>query len=162
MAPKIICFCSLSFPHVPLLVCVGGGGTYLAVPALLPLRVSRAEGSSQSATQSIRDEDHCLALCNQWAELQWEFRIMFGINPFQNNTDVSLETELIGNAFEGRQHMKQAWKLTHTGSLAWKSGQSRSFHCNLGILRLTAYLSASVAVCTSVMLWAYSMQLTTA
>ena len=93
-----------------LLGCMGGDDTYLAVLALLPPRVSQAEGSSQSAAQSIRDVDHSLALCNQRAKLQQEFTIKFGTNPFFNNRDVPLETELAGNAFEGRQCMKQVWK----------------------------------------------------
>lgn len=101
-----------------LLSCAGGDGTCLAVLALLPLRVSQTEGSSQSAAQSIRDADHSLPLCNHWAKLQWEFRIEFGTNPFFNNREVPLETELAGNAFEGRQCVKQAWKLTLICSLA--------------------------------------------
>lgn len=78
--------------------------------AVLPPRVSRAEDSCQSAAQSTRDADHSVALCDQWAKLQQEFRTKSGTKQFQNNRGVPLETELAGNAFAGRQCMKQAWK----------------------------------------------------
>lgn len=78
--------------------------------AVPPARVAGAEDSCQSAAQSTRDADHSVALRNQQAKLQQEFRTKFGTKQFHNNKGVPLETELAENAFEGRQCMKQAWK----------------------------------------------------